>query len=135
MIRPGRILIVDDHAEWRTKLVETLQQNDYISDAVEGVPQALKQLSTSIYHIVVLDIRLPNNAEGIGLLKEIDRRGLKEATKVIMLSGYGTLGYMRLAFKDYEVADFLEKGNFSPQVFLESVKQVFTQKVKINLGL
>lgn len=132
--RPGRILIVDDDADWRKKLVESLQQNDYISDAVEDVPQALKKLSTAIYHIVVLDIRLPNNAEGIDLLQELDRRGLKEATKVIMLSGYGTMERMRKAFKDYEVADFLEKDNFSPQIFLESVKQVFA-KANINLAL
>ena len=51
-----------------------------------------------------------------------------------MLSGYGTLERMRRALKDYEVADFLEKGNFSPQIFLESVKQVFA-KANINLAL
>src|SRR5579872_5851652 len=121
MIRLGRVLIVDDEAAWRRTLVGYLQQNDYICDAVESVPQALKMLSAAVYHIIVLDIRLPNNAEGIDLLQELDRRGLKEATKVIILSGYGTMENMHRAFKDFEVADFLEKGNFNRQIFLASI--------------
>src|SRR5258707_1553809 len=134
--RSGRILIVDDEEEWRKKLVEALQQNNYIADAVDNVPLALERLSTAIHHIVVLDIRLLSQEEGgIDLLQELDRRGLKEVTKVIMLSGYGTLERMRRAFKEHEVADFLSKDEFSPQILLESVQQVFTQRVKINLDL
>ena len=132
--RPGRILIVDDDEDWCKKLVEALQQSGYIADAVKDVPEALNKLSTAIYHIVVLDIRLRNNAEGIDLLQELDRRGLKEATKVIILSGYGTMENMHRAFKDFEVADFLEKGNFNPQIFLASITQVFA-RMKINLAL
>ncbi len=135
MSRPGRILIVDDKDNWRRTLVDTLQQNDYFSESVEDVPQALKKLSTAIYHIVILDIRLPNDSEGIDLLQELDKRGLKGATKVIILSGYGTLEHVRRAFKEYDVADFLEKDNFSPQIFLESIAQIFAQKARINLGL
>ncbi len=139
MTRSGRILIVDDQHNWSEVLVGLLQENSYSADSVENVTQALERLSTSIYHIVILDIRLedddPSNTQGIGLLQELDRHGLKEATKVIMLSGYGTLDQMRRAFKDYEVADFLSKDNFSSQTLLESVQQVFTQKVKMNPAL
>ncbi len=139
MVRSGRILIVDDQQKWRRQLVATLERSNFRAEAVKNVNEALERLNNAMYHIVVLDIRLkaddPNNVDGIGLLKELNRPGLKEATKVIMLSGYGTLDQMRRAFRDYEVADFLEKDNFSPQIFLESVQQVFTQKVKINLEL
>src|SRR5205807_8219414 len=61
--------------------------------------------------------------------------GLSEATKVIMLSAYGTQEQMRLAFKDYKVADFLTKDEFSKQAFLESVQQVFSRNANINLAL
>jgi CheY-like chemotaxis protein len=139
MSKPGRILIVDDLETWRNRLVRTLQKNGFSAKAVENVTQALEELSTAIYHIVVLDIRFKDsdqsNIEGIGLLQELDRRGLSKATDVIILSAYGTMERMHLAFKDYEVADFLEKDQFSPQIFLQSVKQVFAQKVKINLAL
>ena len=139
MSRSGRILIVDDLAKWRKQLVNTLQRNNFSVEAVKNVSEALERLNNTTYHIVILDIRLkdndPSNIEGIGLLQELDKRGLKDATKVIMLSGYGTLDQMRRAFREYEVADFLSKDNFSPQTFLESVQQVFAQKVKINLEL
>src|SRR6266568_1077778 len=138
MSRHGRILVVDNDKKWCGELVGTLQRDGFSADAIENVSQALERLSTAIYHIVILDIRFEDsdqsNTEGIDLLQELARRGLKEATKVIMLSAYGTLEYMRRAFKDYEVADFLSKTD-SPQVLLDSVRQVFVQKVKINLAL
>ncbi len=133
MSKQGRILIVDDEEKWGKELAETLRRNDFSADAVENVTQALERLSNTMYHIVVLDIRLPSSSEGIGLLEELDRRGLKEATKVIMHSGYGTLEQMRLSFKDYDVADFVPKTN--SETFLKSVQQVFAQKVKINPAL
>src|SRR5437588_4888884 len=77
----------------------------------------------------------PNNKEGIDLLGELDKRGLSEATKVIILSAYGTLERMRTAFKDYKVADFLSKDKFNKQVLLESVWRVFSKEVNINLAL
>jgi DNA-binding response OmpR family regulator len=139
MSRPGRILIVDDLAKWRKQLVSALQRSNFIVEAVKNVSEALEQLNNTTYHIVILDIRLkdndPNNIEGIGLLQELEKRGLKDATKVIMLSAYGTLDNMRHAFTDYEVADFLSKDNFNPQVLLESVQQVFAHKVNVNLEL
>jgi len=133
MSKQGRILVVDDEKKWGKELAETLRREGFSADAVENVSQALEHLSSTMYHIVVLDIRLPSSSEGIDLLEELDRRGLKEATKVIMHSGYGTLEQMRQAFKDYDVADFVPKTN--SETFLKSVQQVFAQKVKINPNL
>ncbi len=133
MSKQGRILIVDDEIKWGKELAEVLRRKGFNADAVENVSQALERLNKTLYHIVVLDIRLPSSSEGIGLLKELERRGLKEATKVIMHSAYGTLEHMRLAFKDYEVADFVPKT--TAEAFLQSVQQVFDQKVKINPAL
>jgi FixJ family two-component response regulator len=139
MNREGRVLVVDDLERWRNALTVTLQRERFNTDSVSTADEVLERLSETLYHLLILDIRLvdsdSSNTEGIGLLQELDRRGLSEATAVIILSGYGTLEHMRRAFRDHEVADFLEKDKFSPQTFLESVKQVFAHKVKINLAL
>src|SRR5207245_686556 len=75
------------------------------------------------------------NIDGITLLQELHKRGLSDATKVIMLSAYGTKERTRMAFREYDVADFLFKDEFNKQLFLESLRNVFAEKVKINLAL
>src|SRR5437588_1315828 len=110
MNRQGRILVVDDLANWREQLVETLERDGFYADSVSTLAEVWNRLDETFYHVLVLDMRLvdddPNNQEGIDLLRELDRHGLSEAIKVIMLSAYGTQERVRLAFKDYKVADF-----------------------------
>ena len=139
MNRQGRILIVDDEEHWRKELVETLQRGGFHSDSASTATEALKQLNETLYHVLVLDIRMVHtdrsNTDGIDLLSELYKRGLCEATKVIMLSAFGTKEHMRTSFSKYKVVDFLSKDDFDNQEFLKDVQQVFTQQVKINLAL
>src|SRR5689334_15746100 len=136
MTRQGRILIVDDSEEWCEELVEILKRDGFYTDSVTTAAKALECLSETIYHVVVIDIRMnetdQNNIDGITLLQELAKRDLSEATKVIMLSAFGTIEQMRAAFREYEVADFLFKQEFNTQVFLKSVRQVFMEKVNVN---
>lgn len=135
----GSILIVDDEEQWRKELVETLQRGGFHTDAVSTASEALGRLNEGIYHLLVLDIRMvqadSDNIDGINLLGELDKRGLSEATKVMMLSAYGTKEHMRTSFRKYKVVDFLSKEDFDNQVFLENVRQVFSEKVNVNLSL
>ena len=139
MDRQVRILVVDDLEKWRKQLLETLKRAGFYTDSASTASEALQRLNEAFYHILVLDIRLvdidPTNEEGIGLLGELDRRGLSEATKVIVLSAYGTQEQMRTAFKNHKVADFLSKDEFNTRVFLETVRQVLLEEVRINLSL
>lgn len=136
MDKQGRILVVDDLEKWRKQLVETLECNGFYADSASSAKEALERLDEMFYHVLVLDVRLVDtdlsNKEGIDLLGELDKRGLSEATKVIILSAYGTKEQMRTAFRDYKVADFLFKDEFSNQIFLETVQQAFSD---INLAL
>jgi CheY-like chemotaxis protein len=140
MYKQGRILIVDDDPKWCEQLVETLQKNGLLAEAVSSVSEALNVLNWALFHVLVLDIRMDrndeSNKEGITLLRELDERGLGEPIKVIMLSAFGTIDRMRTAFKEYEVADFLLKdNNFTEDVLLESILGVFSKHVHINLAL
>jgi DNA-binding response OmpR family regulator len=138
MKRQGRILIVDDEDVWRNELGETLQREGFLVDFASTTAEALECLQKCLYHLLVLDIRLVDvagNKEGLDLLGELEKRGLNEATKVIMLSGYGTPEYMRTSFREYKVVDFLSKDDFDDEEFLQEVRQVFSEKVKINLAL
>jgi CheY-like chemotaxis protein len=139
MDRQGRVLIVDNLEQWRNALIEMLRDSDYQADSASTVTEALQRLNESFYHVVVADIRMEeideSNIDGMNLLRELDRCGLSEATKVIMLSAYGTEEQMRTAFRDYKVADFLSKEKFNKQVFLESVQRAFSVEGSINPAL
>ncbi|HEY1348060.1 MAG TPA: response regulator [Ktedonobacteraceae bacterium] len=139
MNRQRRVLVVDDLEKWRDLLSEALGRDGFSTDTASTVAEVLEHLEETFYHVLVLDIRLvdaePANEGGIDLLGELDRRGLIEATRVIILSAYGTPERMRLAFKDYRVADFLSKQAFTKQAFLESVRQACSEQAPINLGL
>jgi CheY-like chemotaxis protein len=130
---------VDDLADWREVLGDTLRKGGFYVDTVATVAEALQHLEETFYHLLVLDVRMenqnPDNIDGLTLLDEIKQRGLNQATKVIMLSAYGTPEQMRVTFKDYEVLDFVPKDNFNNLHFLENVQQIFATKVKNNLNL
>jgi DNA-binding response OmpR family regulator len=117
MNRQGRILVVDDLESWREELVETLQHDGLYADSASSVTEALQRLDKTLYHLLVLDIRLEDadhtNEDGISLLGELDKRGMSDATKIIMLSAHDTKEHMRMAFRDYKVTDFLSKDKFS----------------------
>lgn len=139
MSKQGRILIVDNLAVWREELVEILQRGGYYADSASTIAEALQRLQESFYHILVADIRMKDtdqsNIDGLALLDELERSGLSEATRVIMLSAFGNLGHMRKAFTTHRVADFLSKDDFSQEAFLQTIAQVFTRDVRINLAL
>src|SRR6266566_2235833 len=137
MNRRGRVLIIDDAEDWCEELTEILQREGFYAVSASTAAQAFEMLNEDIYHVLVLDIRLneadQSNADGFGLLRELDKRGLSEVTQVIMLSAYGTKERTRTAFRDYQVADFLYKEEFNRSLFLESVRHVFAEKVNLNL--
>src|SRR5690242_16154870 len=120
MDRHGRILIIDNLEQWRNALVEILRSGEYLADSASTISEALNLLNQNFYHLLVADIRMEetdeSNIDGMDLLRELDKRGLDEATKVIILSAYGTEDQMRTAFRDYKVVDFISKDKFNRQV-------------------
>lgn len=139
MNRKGRILVVDDLQEWRRQITSVLQRGGYIVDAVSSPQEALERLNTTLYHALILDIRMDeanfNNVDGIELLRQLHEQNFTEAVKVIMLSAYGTSDQMRQAFRNYDVVDFLSKSQFNKRTILESMQEVFRKDANINLGL
>jgi Response regulator containing CheY-like receiver, AAA-type ATPase, and DNA-binding domains len=136
MNRQGRILVVDDLEKWRDEVSASLIRAGFHVDAVDSPATALQRLSDSFYHLMVLDIRMvetdPDNVEGMDFLRSLDERG--EAMKIVVLSAHGTKGQMREAFKDYKIADFIQKEEFDNHAFLQSVREVFSES-NINLAL
>lgn len=139
--RKGRVLILDDEFRWRKEIAHLLHKNGYDAYAVEDVQEALAAIKKDIYHVLILDINMQANditdSQGLLLLKELATYGLTEALQVIILTAFGNTERARRAFKEFNVADFLEKNALfaGPQKLLESIHAATTASGQMNLHL
>lgn len=82
-----RVLVVDDEYGPRESIAYTLGASFSVETA-ERAAEALKKIKDQHFHVVVLDIRMPE-MDGIRALEEL--RKIDPHVSVIILTGYGTL--------------------------------------------
>lgn len=87
-----KLLLVDDEETIRTLVKHELESNGFDVDEAEGGEAAIEKLKSSIFDLVVLDIRMPG-MDGLEVLKSIRENNL--AKKVIMLTGVDELKIAR----------------------------------------
>ncbi len=128
-----RILVVDDDADIRRNITKTLQRVGYKVDPAENCQNAIKNLQTESYHLVVTDLHMPDfdgrfsPRAGLNLLKRINQ-DFPECF-VIMLSGAGEIRHA-LEVRDYGIT-YVEKNSGNTQEFLD----IISQTIQINLDL
>jgi DNA-binding NtrC family response regulator len=126
----GKILIVEDLADWRELLEGLLQREGYEVEAAATLQQAREYLDqTRDLDLAILDIRLvetdETNEDGMRLLSEI---GEYEAfTRVIMITGHGTMETQRKAFREFHAFDFFRKEQFDSDEFRQGVREAVEQ--------
>ncbi len=86
-VHPRRVLVVDDEYGPRESIAYTLATSFSVETA-ERAAEALKKIKDQNYHVVVLDIRMPE-MDGIKALEEL--RKIDPHVSVIILTGYGML--------------------------------------------
>ena len=84
----GKILVVDDEASLRLLLSNELSRVGYMVEAVADGGTALARLHEDFYHVVLLDIVMPQT-DGIEVLRNIKQDGIP--SEVIILTGNATL--------------------------------------------
>jgi two-component system, NarL family, response regulator DevR len=87
VIRPLRLLVVDDHEVVRQGLVALLDRRQGFEVVAEAgtVAEAVEQARRHEPDIVILDVRLPDGS-GVEACREI--RAQRPATRVVMLTSY-----------------------------------------------
>jgi two-component system nitrogen regulation response regulator NtrX len=126
----GKVLIVDDYADWRELLTGLLEREGHQVTAVGTLDDALAQIEEhQDLDLVVLDIRLveteDNNEDGMRLLARV--REQLAFTRVIMITGYGTMETQRKAFREFKAYDFLRKAEFDSEEFRRSFQEAIEQ--------
>lgn len=82
------ILVVDDEEGVRHYLQLLLTREGFAVSTVENAEHALKRLHTESFALVLCDIRMPGEMDGLGLLVALQT--LPIACDVIMMSAYGS---------------------------------------------
>ncbi|MCC7106651.1 MAG: response regulator [Chloroflexi bacterium] len=80
-----RVLVVDDDDMIRDVLRLTLQDEGYDVRVARDGREALEQLEGSPPALILLDLMMPR-MDGAGFVRELERRGVRSAVSVVVLS-------------------------------------------------
>jgi heterodisulfide reductase subunit A len=83
-----RILVVDDERIVRDSLKDWLTEDGFQVDAAESGPDALEKLTKQSYHLMLLDIKMPD-MDGVEVLKRA--KEMRPDLAVVMMTAYATV--------------------------------------------
>jgi len=102
---PGKILLVDDEAQFRSAMKKQLEVRGYSVLDVGAGEDAIKIVRHKSPEVIVLDQKMPG-MDGIQTLKEI--KNIRPEVQVIMLTGHGSTDSARVTGK-YDVFKYMQK--------------------------
>src|SRR5688572_4807658 len=104
----GRVLVVDDEQSMREFLAICLRRAGHEVDVADAGVTALARLKATPADVVITDLRMPGELDGIALLAAI--KGAKIDTEVIVVTAFATaetaLSAMKIGAYDYLTKPF-----------------------------
>ena len=82
-----RVLLVDDEEELVSTLAERLKIRGFVAEAVTSGKQALQQVATAQFDVVLLDVKMPGLG-GIDVLRLLKEHN--QSLPVILITGHGS---------------------------------------------
>lgn len=139
-----RILLMEDREDW-IHLVTMLLKQDYDVLAAKSIAEAERLLGTSVFHLAIIDISMvpgdPTDEQGLQLVRDLRSTEILRDMSIIILSAYATVEEaetperVRVAFRDYKVKDFFDKGRFDQEEFRQSVAEAIADSYLGSLPL
>ena len=128
MEKKARILVVDDEAYTRGFFTKLLGEGEgyEVATAVYG-EEALNLFTQRIFDLVLLDLKLPNNVDGMQILHQIKK--MRPDTVVIMISGHGTMEIAVQAVKKGAENFFPKPFNSIPEILIDIENALAYQKI------
>lgn len=122
-----KILAVDDNPSFRQSLQIILSPHGYDVDFAKDVEEGKTKTQTGVYDIILLDLKLPAEREGLELLEFIKKNN-SEAV-VLMMTGYGDVPTAVKAIK-LGAEDFIEKDSEFDNHLLIRLERI-TQRITL----
>jgi FixJ family two-component response regulator len=124
-----RILVVDDEPNVRLSYRVTLETEGLAVREADCASKALSQLAVEHFDMAILDMRMPE-MDGLDLLAEIRRRGLK--TPTVIITAYGDIPHAVRAMQ-LGAIDFLQKP-LTPEALRSLVREILLRHVPREEG-
>ncbi|TAN71274.1 MAG: two-component system response regulator OmpR [Gallionella sp.] len=129
MTNPQRILIIDDDARLRELLLRYLSGQGFAAKAVADGGALDKALALNRYHLLVLDLMLPDE-DGLAILRRL--RGAGENVPVVLLTAKGD-EIDRIVGLEMGADDYLPKP-FNPRELVARINAVLRRKGSQPVG-
>jgi DNA-binding NtrC family response regulator len=118
------LLVIEDQAELHAQLMAMFRDRGYEVDGATSGPEAVDRLRERAYDLVLTDLRLGHDIDGLDLLEYIKERN--PDTEVILMTAYGSVedGVMAIQRGAY---DYLTKP-FREQEVLELTRRALERR-------
>ncbi|MBM7686249.1 response regulator [Defluviitalea raffinosedens] len=120
-----KVLIADADEEILSTLKTHLEQENYEVETTQSAISALEKVKSDKYHIVLMDIDLPE-MNGVELLKEI--KSYDALTQIIIMAGHSTMEKILNAL-EYGANDYIQKP-FSDVKYITQVMNCSVEKLE-----
>jgi DNA-binding NtrC family response regulator len=124
-----KILVVDDEVVIRTGIQRVLTREGYLVKTVERGREGLEELSRDFFHLVLLDIKMPD-LDGLELLKLISESEIYHHPLVIMITGHPEIDTAVQSIK-MGAFDYLSKP-FTPEQLKQALQKALEHKNLLN---
>jgi two-component system OmpR family response regulator/two-component system phosphate regulon response regulator OmpR len=129
MSNEQRVLVIDDDARLRELLVRYLTEQGFAVKAVADGAAMDRALALNHYHLLILDLMLPNE-DGLSILTRL--RGSGEQVPVILLTAKGE-EIDRIVGLEMGADDYLPKP-FNPRELVARIHAVLRRKGMVPAG-
>jgi CheY-like chemotaxis protein len=117
-----RVLIVEDQADIRDLIRMSLEHGGYEIHEAEDGDQGLQMARRLAPDLILLDVMMPGNLDGLAVCKHLKADPLRKRTKVVMLSAKNLAADKQAGLS--AGADAYLVKPFSPRQLLQSVAKV-----------
>ncbi|RJP17513.1 MAG: response regulator [Candidatus Abyssobacteria bacterium SURF_5] len=125
-----RVLVVDDEERFRKTATATLKKRGFEVEAVGSGLEAINNLKTNDFDVVVLDVKMPG-MDGNEALREI--KILKPDLEVVMLTAHGTVDSALAGWRD-QVFAYLTKP-IDVDILAEKIRDAAAKRRGIDSAL